>query len=224
MLYRAYEQGREFTVSAGTIIFAVTIVVWALGYYPHSATISKQFDTQRVEAHRQYAAAPAGMNPTVESNLELDRRLSEINQEEAGAFLQQSVLGRMGHWIEPIVKPLGWDWRIGTAVIAAFPAREVIIATMGTIYNLGAEHDETSVGLRNKLKNATWPDGRRVFDIPVALSIMVFFALCCQCGATLAVIKRETQSWRWPLITFAYMTTLAYAGAFITYQVASRLV
>ena len=95
---------------------------------------------------------------------------------------------------------------------------------MGTIYNLGSDHDETSVGLRQQLKNATWPDGRPVFNLPVALSIMVFFALCCQCGATLAVIKRETRSWRWPIVTFTYMTTLAYVGALLTYQIASRIV
>lgn len=229
VLYRAYEQGREFTITAGTIIFAVTIVIWALGYYPRSATITQQYEAQRVEAHREHATRlgerdTATATPLPELNEELERRLTQIDQEEAGAFLEQSVLGRMGHWIEPIVLPLGWDWRIGTAAIAAFPAREVLIATMGTIYNLGAGHDETSVGLRSKLQNATWPDGRHVFNIPVALSIMVFFALCCQCGATLAVIKRETRSWRWPLIAFAYMTTLAYVGAFITFQVASRLV
>ena len=229
VLYRAYEQGREFTITAGTIIFAVTIVIWALGYYPRSATITQQYEAQRVEAHREHATRlgerdTATATPLPELNEELERRLTQINQEEAGAFLEQSVLGRMGHWIEPIVLPLGWDWRIGTAAIAAFPAREVLIATMGTIYNLGSGHDETSVGLRSKLQNATWPDGRRVFNIPVALSIMVFFALCCQCGATLAVIKRETRSWRWPLLAFAYMTTLAYVGAFITFQVASRLV
>ncbi|MCH7591948.1 MAG: ferrous iron transporter B, partial [Planctomycetes bacterium] len=229
VLYRAYEQGREFMVSAGTIIFAVAIVIWALGYYPHSATIAQQYEAQRVEAHREHATQSgagdkATAAPLAELNQELERRLTQIDREEAGAFLEQSVLGRMGRWIEPIVEPLGWDWRIGTAAIAAFPAREVVIATMGTIYNLGAEHDENSVGLRSKLQNATWPDGRPVFNIPVALSIMVFFALCCQCGATLAVIKRETRSWRWPLFTFVYMTTLAYVGAFITFQVASRWV
>ena len=120
--------------------------------------------------------------------------------------------------------PLGWDWRIGTAAMASFPAREVFVATMGTIYNLGGDQDESSTSLRDTLRSAAWPDGRPVFNVAVALSVMVFFALCCQCAATLAVIKRETNSWTWPLATFTYMTLLAYLGALVTYQVASRLI
>jgi len=154
----------------------------------------------------------------------LAEQLAGIDRREAGAFLRRSMLGRMGQWIEPAVRPLGWDWRIGTSVIAAFPAREVIIATMGTIYNLGGEQDEASTGLRDQLHKATWPDGRLVFNTAVALSIMVFFALCCQCGGTLAVIRRETHSWRWPAVVFVYMTTLAYVAALITYQVAIRVI
>ena len=95
---------------------------------------------------------------------------------------------------------------------------------MGTIYNLGDETHERSAGLREKLRSATWPDGRPVFNLAVALSIMVFFALSCQCGSTLAVIRRETNSWRWPIATFVYMTTLGYVGALLTYQVVIRFV
>jgi len=122
------------------------------------------------------------------------------------------------------VKPLGWDWRIGTAAIASFPAREVVVATMGTIYNLGTDHDEMSSGLREKLRGATWPDGRPIFNLAVAFSLMVFFALCCQCGATLATIKRETKSWRWPILTFGYMTALAYVAALLVYQTVIRFI
>jgi ferrous iron transport protein B len=144
-------------------------------------------------------------------------------QEEANGInsrlIAESYLGRAGHAIEPFVKPLGWDWKIGVGVIASFPAREVIISTLGTIYSLGGEVDEDDPGLMGALKAAAWPDGRKVFNLPVALSIMVFFALCAQCAATLMVIKRETNSWRWPIFTFTYMTALAYVGALITYQV-----
>lgn len=211
--YRLYEQGREFCVSAGTIIFAVTIVVWALGYYPHPQSIAREF------AAAQTAAQQESLTPDA-----LQARLAELHHLEAGAYLRQSMLGKMGLWIEPCVRPLGWDWRIGTAAIASFPAREVIIATLGTIYNLGEGQDESSGGLRHMLAGAKWPDGRPVYNLAVALSIMVFFALCCQCAATLAVIKRETNSWRWPAFTFAYMTILAYVGALVTYQVVSRVV
>lgn len=216
VIYRVYEQGREFVVSAGTIIFAVAVIVWALGYYPRPLSIATQHETMRVEArtvHEDNAHAKT-----------LPERLAEIDRLESGTYLRQSLLGRMGRWVEPVVEPLGWDWRIGTAAIASFPAREVVIATMGTIYNLGDDQDQESAGLRKQLHRATWPDGRPVFNLAVALSVMVFFALCCQCGATLAVIRRETSSWRWPLFTFTYMTTLAYVGALITYQVSIRLI
>ena len=138
-------------------------------------------------------------------------------------LLEHSLLGRAGVAIEPLVKPLGWDWRIGVAVIASFPAREVVIATMGTIYSLGGDVDEENAGLRDTLKSATWPDGTPVFSIPVAVSIMVFFALCAQCVSTLMVIRRETNSWRWPVFSFVYMTVLAYIGAFLSYQIGMRL-
>ena len=130
----------------------------------------------------------------------------------------------MGHAIEPVVKPLGWDWKIGVGAIASFPAREVIVATLGTIYSLGSEVDEEDAGLLGAIRGAEWPDGRKVYNTPVALSVMVFFALCAQCAATLMVIRRETNSWRWPAFTFVYMTVLAYVGAFVTYQVGMMFV
>jgi len=126
----------------------------------------------------------------------------------------------MGKAIEPLVRPLGWDWRIGCAAIASFPAREVVVATLGVIYNLGEGQDEGSDELKDTLRNAKWAGtDRPVFNVPVALSIMVFFALCAQCASTLAVMRRETGSWRWPALTFVYMTALAYVGALVTYQV-----
>ena len=132
--------------------------------------------------------------------------------------LRQSYLGRLGRAIEPAVRPLGWDWKIGCAVLASFPAREVVVGTLGVIYNLG-EGAEESLTLQEGLRTAT-RDGsqERVWNTPVALSIMVFFALCAQCVSTLAVIKRETNSWRWPAFAFVYMTLLAYLGAWVTYQ------
>jgi ferrous iron transport protein B len=122
------------------------------------------------------------------------------------------------------VRPLGWDWKIGMATLASFPAREVIIAALGTIYNLGSDQKEGSVELRQAMQAERWPDGRPIYTPVVALSIMVFFALCCQCGATLATIKRETGSWGYAVFTFAYMTSLAYLGALAVYQIGSHLV
>ncbi|MBI2343845.1 MAG: ferrous iron transport protein B [Deltaproteobacteria bacterium] len=204
--HRVYERGMAFVRRAGTIIFAMTIVVWALSYFPRPAGIAQKYAGQRV--------ATAVLHHPAEAAAELAR----IDREEAGAYLRASAMGHLGQWIEPVVKPLGWDWRIGMATLASFPAREVIIAVLGTIYNLGDAVDETSAGLQSALRTAHWPDGRLVFSIPVALSIMVFFALCCQCGATVATIRRETNSWQYAWLTFGYMTILAYGAAFLTYR------
>ncbi len=145
--------------------------------------------------------------------------LQERSQELSAELLNSSYLGRAGHLIEPVVRPLGWDWRLGVGVLASFPAREVVIATLGTIFSLGGDVDEEDPNLMARLQSAQHPDGRPLFNIPVALSVMVFFALCAQCGATLMVMKRETNSWRWPLFAFVYMTLLAYIGAFLVYRI-----
>ena len=202
---RIYQSGRHFLERAGTLILAATIVMWALAYFPRSETITAHYEAER---ERLVGAS--------------EEVLDDLRAKEAGEMLQQSFLGRMGYAIEPVVEPLGWDWRIGMAALASFPAREVIVAVLGTIYSLG-EVDEESASLRDALRSATWSDGRKVFNIPVALSIMVFFALCAQCVSTLAVIQRETGAWRWPILTFVYMTVLAYIGAYVTYRVGMAL-
>lgn len=221
VLYRMFERGWAFIRRAGTLIFAVSIVVWAALYYPHdAATVEAPFQAERETLQQQIDVLPEKS----EGRAAAEEKLAALEHKIDGAYERQSILGRMGRAIEPAVRPLGWDWRIGSAVIASFPAREVVVATLGIIYNLGDEVDleeETDrTQLENALHNATW-DGtdRPVYNIPVALSIMVFFALCAQCAATLAVIKRETNSWIWPVFTFVYMTSLAYLAALATYQI-----
>ncbi|MDZ4859511.1 MAG: ferrous iron transport protein B [Candidatus Hydrogenedentes bacterium] len=204
---RVYRHGKEFVVRAGTIIFAVIVIVWALAYFPHSGAITQQFDEERGSVGQAAISDDARA-----------AALTDIDNKESAAHLRNSYFGRMGLAVEPVVRPLGWDWRIGMAAIASFPAREVIIATLGTIFALGSDVDEESESLKSYMQGATGNDGTKLFNIPVALSIMVFFALCCQCGATLAVIRRETQSIRWPVFAFSYMTILAYIAALLTYQ------
>jgi ferrous iron transport protein B len=133
--------------------------------------------------------------------------------------LEQSWLGRAGRWVEPVFRPLGWDWQVSAAVIAGFPAREVVVAVLGTIYAVGGEADEMT--LSERLQAATWPDGRAVFSLPMVLGLLVFYAWCLQCAATLAVIRRETNSWGWAAFSWTYMTTLAYLAALLIYQVGS---
>jgi ferrous iron transport protein B len=223
VLQRLAERGWAFVRQAGTLIFAVAIVVWAAAYFPHHSDletgIRARYADQLTELHDELAETQAAGEPVEQLRAELEQLEADIDNHVAGAYIEQSVLGRVGQAIEPIVKPLGWDWRIGCAVVASFPAREVVIGTLGVIYNLGSGQDEESRPLQEILRAATWPESDRpVFNVPVALSMMVFFALCAQCAATLAVIRRETNSWRWPVITFVYMTALAYVGALATYQ------
>ena len=223
VLQRLAERGWAFVRQAGTLIFAVAIVVWAAAYFPHLSDletgIRARYANQLTELQDELAETQAAGKPVEQLRAELEQLEADIDNHVAGAYIEQSVLGRVGQAIEPIVKPLGWDWRIGCAVVASFPAREVVIGTLGVIYNLGSGQDEESRPLQEILRAATWPESDRpVFNVPVALSMMVFFALCAQCAATLAVIRRETNSWRWPVITFVYMTALAYVGALATYQ------
>jgi ferrous iron transport protein B len=216
--YRMIERGWAFLARAGTVIFAVTIVIWALAYYPRS--------NDRVAADIAAARAQRAGDPAALAAFDDEENLARL---EASLHQRYSYLGRAGQWIEPVVQPLGWDWRIGCAAIASFPAREVVMGVLGVIYQLGPDVDvgagEDQNRLQQQLREARWDDtGEPVYNLPVALSIMVFFALCAQCAATLAVIRRETNSWRWPVFTFVYMTVLAYVGALITYQLGFRMI
>ena len=203
---RVWEQCWAFVRGAGTLILAVTVVLWALAYFPHpeqlEADVRAQYAPQLEELvrERQVAAAdpmrrmrgkPCPMR-TGKSVARNSRR--EIENHIAGAYMEQSWLGRLGKLIAPVVRPLGWDWRIGCAVVASFPAREVVIGAMGVIYNLGEGQSEESLSLKEELRRQVWPGTNRpVFTVPVALSIMVFFSLCAQCAATLSTIYLETR-------------------------------
>ena len=204
---RVWERIQAFLLRAGTLIFVTSVLVWAASYFPgdHAALDA----SMRALEAEQALAKP--------DSTKVEALKSEINQARS-ALISSSYLGMAGEWIEPIVRPLGWDGKIGVAVLASFPAREVIVATLGTIYALGSGVDEQSEGLAERMQEATWPDGRPVFTLATAVSIMVFFALCAQCVSTLVTIRRETNSWRWPLFSFVYMTTLAYIGAWIAYN------
>lgn len=224
VMARVYDRSKAFVVRAGTLIFATTILVWAAGYFPGDHARQHELEAQIENAEAMLAEAEM-QNESAESESisgELEQLVQEQNQ-LSSQLIESSFLGKAGHAIEPLVRPLGWDWKIGVGVIASFPAREVIIATLGTIYSLGGDVAEDDASLMEKLDAARHPDGSPVFNVPVACSIMVFFALCAQCAATLMVIRRETNSWRWPLFTFGYMTLLAYVGALITYQVGMLL-
>jgi ferrous iron transport protein B len=193
------DRARIFLKRAGTVIFSVAVIVWALAYFP-------RLDEAEVVTELATVSADATVSP---ENAAIATQLS------------QSWLGRAGRFVEPVFEPLGWDWRVSSAVIAGFPAREVVVAVMGTIYAVGSEADESS--LATKLRSATWPDGRLVFTLPMVLGMLVFYAWCLQCAATVATIYRETNGWRWPVFAWCYMTAVAYAGAFAVFRVGSLL-
>ncbi len=185
---------------------------------------------EKQELERRLAILKAEIEP-IETEIKPLEAMEEVTNRLRQEWKRQSFLGRLGQAIEPAVRPLGWDWRIGVAALASFPAREVVVGTLGIVFQQGKVDSEEvreagfaaigETGLGAALKEAAWDDQpeRKLFSAPVALSLMVFFALCCQCASTLAVIRRETRSWRWPVFTFSYMTVLAYVGAFVVYQV-----
>jgi ferrous iron transport protein B len=211
---RITDSSWAFLRRAGTLILASMIVVWAGLYFPSTDMGGRSYD---LRISQLQAAMKADRE---DGRAEMQQEINDLY----GEWKRQSWLGRTGHFIEPAVKPLGWDWRIGMAAVASFPAREVVVGTLGIIYDLGvAEPEDIRQSLGEKLRKASWDDNpdRCVFTVPTALSLMVFFALCCQCASTLMVIRRETNSWRWPIFTFAYMTVLAYFGALVVYQVGS---
>jgi ferrous iron transport protein B len=207
VLIKLLDRAKVFLRRAGTVIFTVAIIVWALAYFPRSDSIA----AEQAEA---IAVAEAQLDGEA-----LAARLAEIDNEAGAAQLEQSILGRMGHAVAPVFAPLGWDWRVSAAVIASFPAREVVVAVLGTTYAVGDEADELT--LSERLQAATWPDGSPVYTLPMVIGLLVFYAWCLQCAATLAIIRRETNSWGWAVFSWTYMTTLAYLAAMAIYQLGS---
>ena len=186
MLTRAW----LFLKRAGTVILTISIILWALMYFPRTTDprIVAPIDAQEQQA------------------------LPESEQ------LKNSFAGKLGHAIEPVIQPLGFDWKIGVALIASFAAREVLVSTLSIIYSVGKDENEESETLIGAVRNAETEAGMPVWTPLTALSLMVFFVLAMQCMSTLAVVRRETNSWRWPAFMFGYMTVIAYVGALLTYQ------
>jgi len=233
IVQRMIGSGWMFVRRAGTLILATMILVWALLYFPHTDADGQDYDVRAAaleDAAAQHRNALAELDREAPENkgqrAQLKNKIEEIensNNDLQREWKSQSILGTVGRAIEPAVRPLGWDWRIGMAALASFPAREVMVGTLGIIFNQG-EVDPSQVrdaGLGGETDLGKALVREEVFTVPTALSVMVFFALCCQCASTLAVIRRETRTWRWPIFTFIYMTVLAYIGALVVYQLGS---
>jgi ferrous iron transport protein B len=181
-----------FLREAGSVILVCTLVLWVLLSFP-----------KLPDAGRESATTTDGV--------------AQVDGASNETAIAHSLGGRFGKALEPVLEPLGFDWRIGVGIVGAFAAREVFVSTLGLVYGIG-EVDDEAIPLRDKLRNQKTHDGTTAYTPLTGLSLMVFFALACQCMSTLAVVRRETKSWRWPSFLFVYMTVLAYAASFVVYQ------
>ena len=217
VLRHMWDRSKLFLRRAGTVILGINILLWFLATYPKSAQLDRQFAAER-EAVK--AANPA--NPSEAGTLAAaqETQLRDLNGREAGAKLRHSFAGRLGRAIEPIIAPLGFDWKIGIGIIASFAAREVFVSTMSLVYNVGEtpDSDAASKTLAATLRSQRRPDGSPVYTTLVAVTLMVFYVFALQCVSTVAVVRRETNSWKWPLFQWLYMGALAWVLAFVTYQ------
>jgi ferrous iron transport protein B len=198
--FTVFEKTKTFVVDAGKIILSISIILWFLASFGPG---------DRFENAEQYVLE-------AQPNLAED----ELSQAVASYQLENSYIGIMGHAIEPVIKPLGYDWKIGIAIITSFAAREVFVGTLSVIYAVGEteDEDENSKHIRDRMSREKRKDGTPVFDFPTGMSLLFFYALAMQCIATLAIVKKETNGWKWPLIQLFFMSALAYLAALIAYQ------
>jgi ferrous iron transport protein B len=200
-----FRRVQEFLSDAGTIILTMTIILWALLSFPQSAEIETRYAEARLDITA--LAGPA----------EQAAERSRLNGLESAEQIRFSVAGRVGQAVEPLLEPLGFDWRIGVGILGAFAAREVFISTLGIVFGIEGA-DEESGTLRASLQAARREDGSPLMTPLTGVSIMVFFVLACQCMSTIIVVRKESGAWRWPIFMFAYMSVLAYAASFTVYQ------
>ncbi|HVF45693.1 MAG TPA: ferrous iron transport protein B [Pyrinomonadaceae bacterium] len=202
-----------FVKRAGTVILTISILLWAMMTFPRSAAkpVPDANEGAAVQAMRETGVEARG-EPAPET------AKADADTGDEGEQLRQSYAGRIGHVLEPAIEPLGFDWKMGIGLVSSFAARETLVSTLSIVYNVGKDADAESPSLIEAVRNARRPDGSPAWTPLVAVSMMVFFVLACQCMSTVAVVRRETNSWRWPLFMVAYMLAVAYAASFVTFQ------
>jgi ferrous iron transport protein B len=205
-LRHMWDRSRLFLRRAGTVILGINIVLWFLASYPRHSEIEQRYSRQR----EIVAGTPA----------EKDAALKKIDEEEAGENLRRSFAGMTGRALEPVIRPLGFDWKIGIGLVASFAAREVFNSTMSTVYNVaeGEDKEANVKTLADTLREQKRPTGETLYTPLLGITLMVFYVFALQCVSTVAVVRRETNSWRWPIFQWLYMGALAWTFAFITYQ------
>ncbi len=227
VLRHMWDRSKIFLRRAGTVILGINILLWFLATYPRSAALDQKFNDQR----RQLTAQYQQLKTDSISDSSLTNRLAEVGVKletlqkgEAGEKLVHSFAGRMGRAIEPVIAPLGFDWKMGIGIITSFAAREVFVSTMSTVYSVG--NDDTAATkskLEETLRQQRHRDGTPVYTALTAVTLMVFYVFALQCVSTVAVVRRETNSWKWPLFQWAYMGILAWSLAFVTFHVGRLL-
>ena len=195
------EKAKIFVFDAGKIIMIISLLLWVLSSYGPS---------------KKMAAVTAKYDALVQAS---PQQKEVLDKERKTVLLQSSYAGSLGSFIEPAIRPLGYDWKIGIALITSFAAREVFVGTMATLYSVGDDADANSSTLRQKMAAAKRADGTKVYDLATGLSLLVFYVIAMQCMSTLVIVKRETKTWKWPVIQFIYMTGLAYLLSWVTYLI-----
>jgi ferrous iron transport protein B len=200
ILVTMVNKAKIFVTDAGKVIIVISLILWALSTFGPKEKMSAVANQYEQQAHQ---------NP---------QHAKEIEQQKKGALLENSYAGRLGKIIEPVIKPLGYDWKIGIALITSFAAREVFVGTMATLYSVEGGKDADKQTLRQRMDSAKTANGSKVYTLATGVSLMIFYMLAMQCMSTLAVVRRETRSWKWPAIQLIYMTGLAYVMSLIAYQ------
>jgi ferrous iron transport protein B len=213
-LIHMLDRAAVFVKQAGTVIFVISIILWALATYPKSGPAPDAVAMER----QAMALASAGQQDEADA---LQASADTLNNRYQ---LANSFAGRMGRFIEPAIVPLGFDWQIGIGIITSFAAREVIVSTLSIVYGVGADRaEENPDSLYDTLRKARRSDGSPVFNTATCFSLLIFYVLAAQCLATQAAVRRETNSWKWPIFQIAYMSALAYVASLVTYQVLRAL-
>ena len=223
-LLTTLDRGLVFVKRAGSVILLISVVLWAMATYP-KLDADRLAEVAPAEVVRQMQELQAGQESAqAAGNAELAEELGgQIDALTSGYAMEYSVAGRMGKLVEPIFRPLGFDWKINVGVISSFAAREVLVSTLAIVYGMGEDAAEDAGTLRETLAAQQRPDGSPVFGMATAFSLLVFFVLAMQCLPTQAVTRRETGSWKWAAFQLGYMTALAYSAALVTFQVLSAL-
>jgi len=222
------QRATVFVRDAGGVIMVCSMVMWALLAFPRHAEPSAELAAmqgqlgQRAELLKSTEADTPGVGADFEDKDAFAAKTAELAEQvakqETSERLAASYGGRLGRAIEPTIEPLGFDWKMGIGLVGAFAAREVFVSTMGVVYGVGEGVDEQSNLLRDRLRREKRSDGSRAYTPLVCFSLLVFFALACQCMTTLAVVYRETAGWHWPAFLFAYTFVLAWACSLVVYQ------